>query len=296
MPRGLWVLLSGLVLGVSLSVQAGRADRGVEISPSWEGVDVVIEVEETGDLVVTETQTYTPVAQPAQKQTRRFALDRVDAITDVQIFEDGTEVPVSTRVKPDHMQIRWRQPRRSAARHTVVMRYRVKGGVYVHADGDQIVWPALAAERAGMIRQGTVSIRIPDGPGKRIQQFTSYGVPAEARQVDARTVTFSTRDPLPAGEGLDVKVILPHGALDAVQPDWQQGKAAPYVLPGVLGYIDTAAFVIFGILILGGALYIAAERSQGYTATIHPGVNGQIQVVDQRWPSGETGYHTGQSR
>ncbi len=291
----LWAILSGLVLGVGLWAQDGRAAGGGELSPSWESFEVAIEVEETGDFVVTETQIYAPGAQAAQEQTRRLALDRIDAISDVRLFEDGNELAVSTRVKSDHVRLRWHQPPRSAVRHTVVLQYRVKGGVYVHADGDQLVWPALAAEREGVIRQGVVSVRVPDGAGKRIQQFMSYGVAAEADQVDERTVRFTTRDALQVGEGLDVKVVLPHGRLDAVQPDWQQEQERTYVLPGILGYIDTAAFIIFGIVLLGGALYIASERSQGYTAIIRTGVNGQIQVVDQGWPTGETGYQTGES-
>lgn len=292
MPRGLWVVVCGLLVGLSLSTPL-IASEG---SPTWDTFDVAIEVEATGDLIVTETQRFAPKAQAAQKLTRRLALDRIDAITDVQLYEDGHELSVSTRVKSDHVRLRWRQPRRSASPHTVVLRYRVKGGVYVHAEGDQIVWPALAAEREGTIQQGTVSIRVPGETGARIQQFMSYGVGAEARQVDDHTVTFETQRAVQSGEGLDVKVVLPHGALDVEQSGWQQGKERPYALPGVLGYIDTAAFIIMGVLMIGGALYVAAERSQGYTATIHPGVNGQIQVVDQRWPSGETGHYTGESR
>jgi hypothetical protein len=240
---------------------------------------VAIEVQATGDLLVTETQTYVSAPQQAQPRMRRIALDHLDAITDVRIVEDGHELPVSTRVKASHIRIRWRQPRRVAARRTVVMHYRVKGSVYLHNDGDQIVWPALPAEREGPIRQSTVSVRVPEALESRIQQVMSYGAPADVRRVDAHTVTFVSRAALPPGEKLDVKVVVPHGVLGVAMSDWQQGKEASYKIPGVVGQIDTMAFIVFPVIILGGALYIAAERSQGYTASLQTGTNGQIRVA-----------------
>jgi hypothetical protein len=234
-------------------------------------------VQTTGDLLVTETQTYVSAPQQAQKRMRRIALDRLDAITDVRISEDGHDLPVSTRVQVNHIRIRWRQPRRAAARHTVVMRYRVKGSVYLHHTGDQIVWPALSAEREGPVRQGTVSVRVPEALEGRIQQVRSYGAPADVRRVDARTVSIVPRAALPPGDTLAVKVVVPHGVLDAAMSDWQQGKEVPYKIPGLVGQVDTLVYIVLPVILLGGALYIAAERSQGYTANLQTGINGQVR-------------------
>ena len=278
MPKlGVWMLVYGLTLflGVSIEVQA------TEVMPYWEKIDVAIEVQATGDLLVTETQTVVSASQKAQNRMRRIPLDRIDAITDVRLFEDGHELPVSTRVKADHVRIRWRQPRRTTARHTVVMRYRAKGSVYLHNAGDQILWPALSAEREGPIRQGTVSVRVPEALKGRIQQVMAYGAPADVRRADARTVVFAPRAALPPGEKLDVKVVVPHGVLGAALSDWQQGKEESYKIPGVVGQIDAVAFIVFPVIILGGALYIAAERSQGYTASLQTGVNGEIRAASQ---------------
>jgi hypothetical protein len=274
---GVWVLVCGLALALGASAESQAAEGMLY----WENIDVNIEVQATGDLLVTETQTYVSASQQAQKRMRRIALDRLDAITDVRIFEDGHELPVSTRVKANHIRIRWRQPRRAAQSHTVVMRYRVKGSVYLHHAGDQMVWPALSAEREGPIRQSTVSVRVPEALESRIQQVMSYGAPSDVRRVDARTVAFVPRAALPPGERLDVKVVVPHGVLDAAVSDWQQGKEASYQIPGVVGQIDTVVFIVFPVIILGGALYIAAERSQGYTVSLRTGSNGQIWTAVQ---------------
>jgi len=280
---GVWMRVCGLTLALGVLAESQAA----EVRPYWEKIDVAIEVQTTGDLLVTETQTYVSTPQQAQKRVRRIALDRLDAITDVRIFEAGRELPVSTRVKANHIQIRWRQPRRAAARHTVVMRYRVKGSVYLHYGGDQIVWPALSAEREGPVRQGTVSVRVPEALESQIQQVMSYGAPADVRRVDARTVSFVPRAAVPPGEKLDVKIVVPHGVLDVTMSDWQQGKEASYEIPGLVGQIDTLAYIIFPVILLGGALYIAAERSQGYTANLQIGLNGQIRAAHQ----GRHEYH-----
>jgi hypothetical protein len=281
---GVWMLVCGLTLALGVSAE----NQAAEVMPYWEKIDVAIEVQTTGDLLVTETQTYVSAPQQAQKRVRRIALDRLDAITDVRIFEEGHELPVSIRVKANHIRIRWRQPRRAAARHTVVMRYRVKGSVYLHHGGDQIVWPALSAERQGLVRQGTVSVRVPKALESRIQQVMSYGAPADVRRVDARTVSFVPRAAVPPGEKLDVKIVVPHGVLDAAMSDWQQGKEVPYKIPGLVGQIDTLAYIVFPVILLGGALYIAAERSQGYTANRQTGINGQIRAAHQ----GRHEYHS----
>ena len=281
---GVWILVCGLTLALGVSAES-QATEGM---PYWEKIDVAVEVQTTGDLLVTETQTYVSAPRQAQKRVRRIALDRLDAITDVRIFEEGHELPVSTRVKANHIRIRWYQPRRAAARHTVVMRYRVKGSVYLHHGGDQIVWPALSAEREGPVRQGTVSVRVPEALESRIQQVMSYGAPADVRRVDARTVSFVPRAAVPPGEKLDVKIVVPHGVLDAAMSDWQQGKEASYKIPGLVGQIDTLAYIIFLVILLGGALYIAAERSQGYTANLQIGINGQIRAAHQ----GQYEYHS----
>lgn len=274
---GVWMLVCGLALALGISAE----NQAAEVLPYWEKIDVAIEVQATGELLVTETQTYVSAPQQAQKRMRRIALDRLDTITDIRIFEAGHELPVSTRIKANHIRIRWRQPRRAAARHTVVMRYRVKGSVYLHHGGDQIVWPALSAEREGPVRQGTVSVRVPEALESRIQQVMSYGAPADVRRVDARTVSFVPRAAVPPGEKLDVKIVVPHGVLDVAMSDWQQGKEASYEIPGLVGQIDTLAYILFPVLLLGGALYIAAERSQGYTANLQTGINGQIRAAHQ---------------
>jgi hypothetical protein len=89
------------------------------------------------------------------------------------------------------------------------------------------------------------------------------------------------RAAVPPGEKLDVKIVVPHGVLDAAMSDWQQGKEASYKIPGLVGQIDTLAYIIFLVILLGGALYIAAERSQGYTANLQIGINGQIRAAHQ---------------
>ena len=67
----------------------------------------------------------------------------VDGIEDVEVFENEQALSVSTGIKDEQFRIRWQALRRPAQQQaetrTFVVRYRVQGGVRVHADGDQIV-------------------------------------------------------------------------------------------------------------------------------------------------------------
>ena len=82
--------------------------------------------------------------------------------------------------------------------------------------------------------------------------FKSFGVPADARQLDARTIEFISRRLLPPGEELEVQITFPNGLLNIPLPIWQmrpsQGNAGlrnialGFTLPMLAAFM-LAAFV-----------------------------------------------------
>lgn len=271
MQGALWLGLSLLIFGLS----AVHPSQAATATYQWRTLDVGIELEPSGDLLVTETQSYDVHGQnPAPKLQRTIPLANIDRITDVEVFEGDRALKVKAGVKQEQFHIRWRplhQPSPPMPEpRTFVVRYRVTGSVRLHPDGDQIVWTALFGERNSTLPNGSVTLRVPPDLAGEIQDSRSYGVPAEVRQLDSRTLSFTPNTALQPAQTLKVKVVVPPGRLQATMPDWQQGIDTPYVLPGILGKIDAIALIVAGIGLFAGLFYAISWTTSDDVDEIDP--------------------------
>ena len=78
-----------LVVLLTLVAATPRACAADNVSYYWKTLDVEVEVEETGDFLITETQTYVFTAPYSQERFRWIPLTSVDSITDVQVYDTG---------------------------------------------------------------------------------------------------------------------------------------------------------------------------------------------------------------
>ena len=275
MQRTVWIWLSLLASALTL------ADAGLAADPDygWRTLDVGIEVEPSGDLLITETQRYDVSGRRAMRLQRAISLANADRITDVEVWENERALSVKTKIRDDQFRIRWRAPRQPASQtaetRTFVVRYRVQGAVRVSPGGDQIVWTALFGERDTPLPQGSVTLRLPATLSDAMQASKSYGAPAAIRQLDDRTLAFTPSDALQPDETLTVKVVVPHGQLRASAPKWQRGIDAPYALPGLLGRVDTAVLIVIGIALFASVFYIigATRYDDGDEMAQHMGMD-----------------------
>ncbi|MCZ6874730.1 MAG: DUF2207 domain-containing protein [bacterium] len=256
--------------------------------------DVEVEVEETGDLLITETLVYVFSGTQSSQRLRRIPLGHVDRIKDVQVYENGRRLRVKTSVKAAQFSIRWRHQLSKPGLRTFVVQYRAQGALRIDNRHDQVLWPALFEQRDVPIEAAQVTVRVPPSLAGQIQRFTHYGVPAQAWQVDDRTVTFRPQRALQANEGLTVKLYVPHGRLNSSVPAWQRGEEAVYRLPGMLGYIDALVFIVCGVGLLVAWVAAAAQKHQWeMERASHYGEVRQMSVVYGTAPptSGKaTGY------
>jgi hypothetical protein len=205
-----------LAMLVSVSTQIVSAQ---EPSPFyWEFIHVEIDVQENGDMLVTETQKYVFTASYTNKRYRWLPLDKVDHIENVEVFEGDRKLSVTTGNKKNQQWIRWQHALNPPESHTFVIKYRVKGGLQIDNSEDKVYWKAIFKERAAPILSGKVTVRLPAILAKKIRNFKSFGVPADARQIDTRTFEFVSRGAMPAGEEMEVLVTFPHGLLDVPLP------------------------------------------------------------------------------
>lgn len=224
--------------------------------------DVDIEVEASGELQVTETLNYVVTDRTSTQRLRRIPLSHIDRITDVQVYEDGRRLRTRTNDKKNQLWISWRHRLSRPGPQTFVLQYRAQGAVRIDERHDQVVWPAVFDHRQARIEAGRVTVHLPASLAGQIRRFSHYGVATEARQVDARTVTFKPRRALQPDEGLTVKLYVPHGQLHSGVPAWQRGEEVAYRLPGLVGYIDTPMFIALAIALPVIWLLAATQKHQ----------------------------------
>ena len=197
----------------------------------WEFINVDIDVQENGDMLITETQKYVFTGPHTNERYRYIPLDKVVAIESVQVFEKGKELAATTGFKNNQLWIRWRHTLNPPESHTFVLKYRVVGGVQVLTNiwgkitDDQVYWKAIFKDRAAPIQRAKVTVRLPDVLAGQILKIgaSASGVPTKNWQLDAQTVELVSRVSLPPGEELEVQVVLPHGLLDVpAVPSWRR--------------------------------------------------------------------------
>ena len=65
----------------------------------WDYINVGIDVQNNGDMLVTETQKYVFTKPHSNQRYRYIPLDKVDQITDIAVFEDEKQLPIETGIK-----------------------------------------------------------------------------------------------------------------------------------------------------------------------------------------------------
>jgi len=175
----------------------------------WEYINVEIDVQENGDMLVSETQKYVFTAQHTNERYRWLPLDKVNSIEDVEVFEGDRKLSVTSGIEENQQWIRWQHELTPPESHTFVIKYRIKGGLQVHDNWDFVYWKAIFKERRAPIHRGTVTVRLPAVLAGHVHNFKSFGVTANVSQVDAQTIEFVSQGKLLSGQELEVLVVFP---------------------------------------------------------------------------------------
>ena len=73
----------------------------------WDNINVTIDVQTNGDMLVTETQKYVFTADYTNERYRYIPLDKVDKIKDVTVTENNQIIPSTTGTENNQLWIRW---------------------------------------------------------------------------------------------------------------------------------------------------------------------------------------------
>ena len=194
-----------------------------EVPFYWENIDVIIDVQTNGDMLVTETQKYVFTADYNTERYRYIPLGKVDDIKDVTVAENNKIIASTTGTDENNqLWIRWQHQLKAPESHTFVIKYRVIGGLQLDGQNTLVYWKAIAPGRKAQINSAKVRVKLPESLSGKVISFTNFGTPATPSQVDAKTFEFVASQPVLPEQELEVQIAFPQAILNVPQPRWQQ--------------------------------------------------------------------------
>ncbi len=173
-------------------------------------------------------------------------MDRVDSIQDVKVWGDGIEFTnnwlvmdwVEKRKRSggspggdNHAFTSWREgntfwiywwhPKTIGGSRTFKVKYSVIGGIGISEHYDQLYWKAIFKDHNVPVMMSKVTVNFPYEIAPKSLVLESYGIGADSRLVDHKTIEFSTGR-IPPREELEILVRFPHKVLDLPLPASRQ--------------------------------------------------------------------------
>ncbi len=202
----------------------------------WERFDVEIQVQENGDLLVTERQVLDFSGAPFTFGYRNIEHEGLDGIDQVSVREGDTQYQESSSREPytfdvsrggGETEINWYFPS-ALGPNSYILNYRVRGGVRTEPSGDQVFWNALPADLGARVENSTITIILPEGIQAASTTALIGGVENNAIETSVseggRTVTYTLLQPRGSGKAVEVGVRFPSGQLPIETPGWQAAE------------------------------------------------------------------------
>jgi hypothetical protein len=243
------------VLGFTFTIHNVQAESAPFY---WEFINVDIAVQPNGDMLVTETQKYNFTGDYNHLRSRYIPLDKVDRITEVSVSENGQLLPSRTSTSTGNHQllISWEHQLQPPESHTFVLKYRVVGGLSVNHNYAQVYWKAIFSDHKAPIKQAQVRVEFPEELTTKIKIFQSFGVVANIRRVDTKTIEAVTKQSLEPGKGLEIQVTFDRAGTKIETSGWQSSQFFYERLLWIL-----SGLLVFGISLL---LIIVSRTSSSY--------------------------------
>lgn len=257
--------LAGLALWVLVPAVPARAQGFVfESTPRF---DVNIVIEDSGDLVVTETIAQEFGSTPRHGIFRSIPnrlrydeeFDRVYPIDLVSVrASTGTPADVETKEENGNFVIRIGDPDTTiTGRHTYELTYRVRGAMNGFEDRDELFWNAVGDQWEQDIGRMNVRVVGPDDITRIACYQGRFGstLSCDRGQITKKGAAIFEQSNLPAYQAMSVVVALPPGTVASTAPilheRWSLDKAfsrTPVTVGGGIGLMALIA-VGFGALV-----------------------------------------------
>jgi hypothetical protein len=183
-----------------------------------ERYDVQLQLEQPGNLAVSETVTFRFEGGPFTYVYRDIAATETDGIVDVRTFMDGHPVEASVTGESP-VRVRWQFDPISDQTHTFTVNYRALGVVRAGNGVQTLAWRALPPERKYRIAESEITLAAPPGvnfvqPPALRGRSARFGADASGAQaVRLRDLSDESR--------VTVTAEFAPGAFAGVPPQWQ---------------------------------------------------------------------------
>lgn len=222
-----------------------------EVPFYWDYINVNIDVQNNGDMLVTEEQKYVFKSDYQNQRYRYIRLDKIDEIKDITVEENNQILPSETGIENNQVWIRWQHELKPSTSHIFVLKYRVVGGLHINQENTQVYWKAIFADRKAPVKSARVRVQLPEALSGKVVDFRNFGTLATASKVNSRTFEFVANQPILPQQNLEVQVSFPSEILNISQPNWQKESLMRKIMNFgfLLILLLGITFVLKGILI-----------------------------------------------
>ena len=265
MARKLSVTALIVLLGLLISFIPVQAEK----SYFAERFDVLIDIQDDGSAIITETVDFHFEGEPFTYAFREISGDETDGITFLEASMDGVPMLQGARAGQveveagDPLKVTWHFSPTYGSTHTFTVRYQADG--VIRRDGsDTLIWRAIPEDHDYPIDKSTIILTYPEEAAMVEQPTLDWN--HDAKWEDGRLIL--TASGIAEDEDLVVTAHFPAGSLIQAPPDWQVLKeradaAMTQALP--LGISAGIA-----LLILGGLGLFWIIRANGRELNLGP--------------------------
>ena len=239
-----------LMAALTLFMVAVTHVAAQEIPFYWDNINVTIDVQTNGDMLVTETQKYVFTGNYRNQRYRYIPLDKVAEIKDVTVEENNRTIASSTGIENNQFWIRWEHELKPPESHTFVIKYRVVGGLQVNGQNTQVFWKAIWADRKSPIAASQVTVKLPDVLAGKVSSYHSLGIPTAVRQIDGQTFVFTAKQALPPQQELEVQITFPTGIIKLSPPSGPDSSGSGVIRDGSFEVGGFLGFILGAIALL----------------------------------------------
>jgi Predicted membrane protein (DUF2207) len=240
------------ILSFSLSILFGTtAIQATAADPFyWEKMDVDLQLVESGDLLVTETQKYVFTDRYTNRRNRYIQIDKIDSIQDIVVTENDRPVSNLQISKSDGKQhISWEHTftEKFPEEHTFMLKYRAIGSLEVGDLQTKFKWMAIFPDREVPVNTAQVTLHLPAKLSNFTKNFTTSGVAVSTEIIDSTTIQFVAKGSIEPQSQLAILGQFPANLITLDKSQGQSKTSNPW------GWLVTILFLTFILMGLGGS-------------------------------------------
>ncbi|GLV57333.1 hypothetical protein KDH_41690 [Dictyobacter sp. S3.2.2.5] len=259
MMRRLLVVMPLVLLLLATLAPPAMAAGGKTYSA--DAFNSTINIQNNGDLDVTEAVTFRFAGGPFSFVYREIPTDRTDNISitgasiDGKAMAEGTDAGDYEIGSGNPLKVTWHFQPQSDVTHTFQLTYRVQGAIQQTQTADLLDWNALPTDYGYTIQKAMVTVNYPT-QARLIGSPTVVQGPATVRNPFAPGSVILQASNLPDSTPIEVGMRFQPGSLIKTAPQWQinQREIDTFLGPGLLGALGVS---ILGVL---GAIFYRRKR------------------------------------